>query len=104
MAHFKAFFYDTLVNVRQYDEAIAFLRKYTAGHPDDVEAFQELGVALYDQSGSKEGFVEFNKHSFPDADPGEINYFLKQIAATVCDWDEVIRRVADSLQHLPTAA
>jgi TolB-like protein/Tfp pilus assembly protein PilF len=83
--------YDTLVNVRQYDEAIAFLRKYTADHPDDVEAFQELGVVLYDQSGSKEGYEDFKKRSFPDADPGEINYFLKQNAATVCDWDEVIR-------------
>lgn len=88
---YQVSFYDTLVNVRQYDEPIAFLRKYTADHPDDIEAINALAGALFNQSGSTEGYADFKKRSFPNADPAEVNYFLKQNAATTCDWDEAIR-------------
>ena len=82
---------DSLVNLRRYDEAMAEYKKRLELWPGELEAQFFYSEAVFDMNGSTDQMKAFSGMSFPNADPAEVIYALKQSAINRGDIAELIR-------------
>jgi TolB-like protein/Tfp pilus assembly protein PilF len=88
---YQANYYDTLVNLRRYDEAELLLRKKMAERPHELELEWGYAVLSFYRSGSTEQAKAFAAMSFPKADSSLVLYTKKAVASISLDLQELIR-------------
>jgi TolB-like protein/cytochrome c-type biogenesis protein CcmH/NrfG len=82
---------ETLVACRRYDEALVYLRRFAAAHPEDLECALGICNTCFLKDGSTEEMKAFAKRTVDDSQLGTFNYGLKQLAMVSGDWAEFIR-------------
>jgi TolB-like protein/cytochrome c-type biogenesis protein CcmH/NrfG len=97
----------TLVAVRQYDEALEVGRKFSAAHPDDLEAAFGSAFVPFFANGSTAETKAFAQRPVGDSEHSIFLYYQKDLADIECDWagyirlDDVQRYYGGSVQDPP---